>query len=235
MQDWAAKAAPFCNLLEAGALTGNALTEGLDGIYTSLTEHISKAVSIAIPSKMVGPDCRSWWDEELQELVNSRSEAYVALRTHCDSLGDSPTVRDETYDLLWNKYVQLRRQVHNLASTKKNQQWQTLLFKLEVDFMSDRNHSFAEIVKIRKKRNSRSPSLFSLHAKGGSITNDPEKIKKLRFDLHSGLGKEDADCDRFDIPHYYQVTSLIAAISGSEKGPEFCERKILRWKRLMRL
>jgi hypothetical protein len=122
MQEWAAKAAPFCNLLEAGALTENALTEGLDGIYTS-PRHISKVVFAAIPSKMVGPDCRSWWDEELQELVNSRREAYVALRTHCDTLGDSPTARDGTYDLLWNKYVQLRRQVHNLASTKKNQQW----------------------------------------------------------------------------------------------------------------
>jgi hypothetical protein len=81
-------------------------------------------------------------------------------------------------------------------------------------------------VKIRKKRNSRSPSLSFLHDEGGDITNDPDKIKRLLVDLHSGLGKEDADCDRFDIPHYYEITSLIAAISGTEKGPEFCEREI---------
>jgi hypothetical protein len=226
MQDWAAKAAPFCNLLEAGGLTGNALAEGLDGTYTSLMEHISKAVSATIPSKVVGPDCRSWWDEELQELVNLRSEAYVALRTHCDNLGDSPTVRDETYDLLWNKYVQLRRQVHNLASKRENQQWQTLLSRLEVDFMNDRNHFFTEIVKIQRKRNSRSPSLSSLHDEGGAATSDPNKIKKLLFELHSGMGKDDPNCDRFNIPHYFEVKSSIAAISSTEKGPEFCEKEI---------
>jgi hypothetical protein len=56
-----------------------AIQEGLDVIYTSLTDHILLAVSATIPSKMVGPDCRSWWDKEIQELVDTRSEAFVAL------------------------------------------------------------------------------------------------------------------------------------------------------------
>jgi hypothetical protein len=58
-------------------------------MYSSLTDHISKAVSDTIPSKVVGPSCRSWWDEELQDLVNVRSEAYIALRNHADTLGDA--------------------------------------------------------------------------------------------------------------------------------------------------
>jgi hypothetical protein len=79
MQHWATKAAPFCNSLEGGTLSKDALNQRLDTMYSSLTSHILKAVSETVPSRVVGPNCRSCWDEELQDLVNVRSEAYLAL------------------------------------------------------------------------------------------------------------------------------------------------------------
>jgi hypothetical protein len=162
LQQWALESAHFCSKLDEGRMSDLAIQEGLDIIYTSLTDHILHAVSATIPSKMVGPDCRSWWDEEIQELVDTRSEAYVALRRHADTLGEIPLLSDETYNLLWNKYVQLRKQVHSLASRKKTQQWQTLLSKLEGDFSSDRNHFFSEIDKIRRKHSPQQCSLQSV-------------------------------------------------------------------------
>jgi hypothetical protein len=194
-------------------------------VYSLLTNHTSKAVSATIPSKIVGPDSRSWWDEELQELVNTRSEAYVALRNYSHNLGTCPLVPDETYNVLWNKYVQLRRQVHSLASVKKNQQWQTLLSKLETDFVSDRNHFYSEIVRIRRKKSS-STALISLRDGQNLVTDDPNKVKKMLFDLHSNWGKEEPDTANFDRLHYFSITSVIAAISNTETGPAFCEQKI---------
>jgi hypothetical protein len=122
--------------------------------------------------------------------------------------------------------VQLRRKAHNLASQKKSQEWQTMLSRLESQFISDCNHFFSEIVKIRRKRTTSPHSLSSIREDGGPIKNDPDEIKRLLFDLHSRMGKQDAHTDIFDKPHYFEITSLVASISGTEKGPAFCEEVI---------
>lgn len=67
--------------LETETLSESALALQLDQLYSLLTEHIQKAIAATIPSKVVGPNCRSWWDEEIQNLGNIRSEAYIALRS----------------------------------------------------------------------------------------------------------------------------------------------------------
>jgi hypothetical protein len=90
----------------------------------------------------------------------------------------------------------LKKQVHSLASRKKTQQWQTLLSKLEGDFSSDRDHFFSEIVKIRRKHSPQQCSLQSVRLTYNTVTNEPEKVKRALFDLHSGMGKEDADNDK---------------------------------------
>jgi hypothetical protein len=111
--------------------------------------------------------------------------------------------------------VQLRRKAHNLASQKKSQEWQTMLSNLEIEFVSDRNHFFSEIVKIRRKRSMSSRSLTSIREDGGPVINDPDEIKRLLFNLHSRMGKQDADLDDFDKPHYFEITSLVSSISGT--------------------
>jgi hypothetical protein len=114
--------------------------------------------------------------------------------------------------------------VHLLASQKKTQQWQTLLSKLEGDFSSDRNHFFSEIVKIRRKHSPQQCSLQSVRLTNNNVTNEPEKVKRALFDLHSGMGKEDADNDKFDKLHFHKISSVVSAICGTEIGADFCER-----------
>lgn len=214
-------------MLDNPDLSADAKRSALDVIYGLLVHHIFQAVAAVIPCKTVGPSSRSWWDEELQDLVNIRTKAYSDLKAYCDTASDVPLGTDATYNLLWNKYVQLRRNVHLTANRKKSLQQQILLSRLETEFVQDRRHFFREIVKIRRKRSkSRSCSLQSLRDSTGSVTNDPIKIKQILFDLHSGAGKNDPEAPHFDKVHYQHISSLMSAVSESEDGPAFCETRI---------
>jgi hypothetical protein len=101
-----------------------------------------------------------------------------------------------------------------------------MLSKLETEFVSDRNHFFSKIVKFHRKRSTSSRSLTSIREDGGPVINDTDEMKRLLFDLHSRMGKQDADLDDFDKPHYFEITSLVSSISGTELGPDFCEKDI---------
>jgi hypothetical protein len=57
-----------------------------------------------------------------------------------------------------------------------------------------------------------------------TYTNEPEKVKRALFYLHSGMGKEDADNDKFDKLHIHKISSVVSAICGTEIGADFCER-----------
>jgi hypothetical protein len=57
-----------------------------------------------------------------------------------------------------------------------------------------------------------------------TVTNEPEKVKRALFDLHSSMGKEDADNDKFDKLHFHKISSVVSAICGTEIGADFCER-----------
>jgi hypothetical protein len=49
-------------------------------------------------------------------------------------------------------------------------------------------------------------------------------VKRALFYLHSGMGKEDADNDKFDKLHIHKISSVVSAICGTEIGADFCER-----------
>jgi hypothetical protein len=57
------------------------------------------------------------------------------------------------------------------------------------------------------------------------VINDPHEIKRLLFDLHSRMGKHNVDLDDFDKPHYFEITSLVASISGQNWDPTFAKRR----------
>jgi hypothetical protein len=141
------------------------------------------------------------------------------LKSHCID-GQVP---DATYKLLWNKYVRLRQRSHTLASSKRNQQYQNMHSYLETDYILDCQHFFKEILKIRRKKmpNHQITTLHDPHST--QATSQPDEVKQILFELHSSLGKEDPNTDKFDQLHYHTITSIIAAISPTEVVPNFCD------------
>jgi hypothetical protein len=226
LQKWSLSLAPFTALCNDANAHEDLICKGLDSSYDSLIKHIGIAEAASIPTKCVNPNARSWWDEELQELIELRSQAHEDWKRHSKSHCFDGQVPDATYKLLWNKYVQLRRRSHTLASSKRNQQYQDMLSNLETDYISDRQHFFKEILKIRRKKmpNHQITALHDPHSR--QATSQPDEVKQILFELHSSLGKEDPNTDKFDQPHYHTITSIIAAISPKEVGPNFCEEDI---------
>jgi exonuclease III len=142
LQSWSTSISRFMELPTDSGLSELQLQRGLDTIYGLLLHHIFQAMSLSIPTKTVGPNSRSWWDLEIQDLVNLRSEAHAAVKEYVEQYSGHDITSDSTYKTLWKKYVGLRQEVHTLASTKRKQCYQILLTKLETDFSSDRRHFF---------------------------------------------------------------------------------------------
>jgi exonuclease III len=226
LQKWSLSLAPFTASCNDVNTHEDLIRKGLDSSHESLIKHIGIAEAASIPTKCVNPNARSWWDEELQELIELRSQAHEDWKRHSKSHCLDGQVPDATYNLLWNKYVQLRRRSHTLASSKRNQQYQNMLSNLETDYLSDRQHFFKEILKIRRKKvpNHQITALQDPHSR--QATSQPDEVKQILFELHSSLGKEDPNTDKFEQPHYHTITSIIAAISPTEVGPNFCEKNI---------
>lgn len=155
-----------------------------------------------------------------------RSKAYQAYKNLEGDKTELELASDPDYARLWNKYVQLRRNVHVLAKSKQQALYQSMLTRLETEFVNDRNHFYRQIVKLRK-RGRDSTALLSLKPdpKSSDVTVNPNEIKQILFELHSSLGRHDADDPRFDKAHLAQVQQLVQSVPPSEVGPEFCEQE----------
>jgi hypothetical protein len=142
---WSNSTSKFMELPADSGLSEPQLHQGLVVIYGLLLRHIFRAMSVNIPTKTVGPTSRSWWDLEVQDLVNFRSKAPAAVKKYVERYSGGNIVSDCTYQTVWKKYVALRQEVHTLASTKRKQRYQNLLIKLETDFSSDWRHFFPKL------------------------------------------------------------------------------------------
>jgi endonuclease/exonuclease/phosphatase family metal-dependent hydrolase len=228
LAQWSLSLEAFSDLCNDSNSPQDVILQGLDSKYESLIQHIAKAEADTFPTKVVGPNARSWWDEELQDLIKSRTEAHEEWKSFCQSPGYDASKPNAIYQLLWNKYVQLRRRAHSLASAKKSQEYQNMLSNLKTDYISDRQHFFKEILRIRRKK-SPSSQISALRVDGNArigVTSRPSEIKQILHELHSKMGKEDPQNNKFDQPHYHTIAAIVAAINPSEVGPIFCEKEI---------
>jgi hypothetical protein len=116
---------------------------GLDLVYQKFVMAINLSLKETIPVKQVSPHSRSWWDAELQHRpVEIRSKAHRDIKNYVQNRDGLELLTGPAYANLWDKYVQLRRKVHTLAAAKKKSFYQSLLSKLETDFVSDRSSTF---------------------------------------------------------------------------------------------
>ena len=225
LADWKASCNPlFNNLLGLNPPPNTkVVAAALDASYLLLTESIQKSLANTVSTKVVRPESRSYWDDDLQDLVKKRSAAYRLAKEH-GQLG-----LDQPFAVYWNRYTELRKEVHKLASARKEAKYQSLLDGLETSFSNDRKHFFREISKLRKKHTTPNSLLALRHTTPNSdvlITSEPDEIKQILFDFHSSLGRHDPNDSRFDRTHLDQVQSAVATVSDSEVGGVFCEIRI---------
>jgi hypothetical protein len=163
------------------------------------------------------------------ELVELRSKVHRNIKDYVQNSEDTELFHSSAYANLWDKYVQLRRKVHTLAAAKKKSFYQSLLTKLETEFVSDRSQFYKEIVKLRRKGQDQS---FLLNLKSdpslpdSDVTSKPDDIKRILFDLHSSLGRHDRNDSRFDVNHLQEIKQMVNLKPSNQIGPDFCERTI---------
>jgi hypothetical protein len=120
--------------------------------------------------------------------------------------------------------------VHALASRKKDERYQHLLTNIDTLFINDRRHFFREIVKLQKNT-SDATQMHALQAPitaeaPGTVTSNPNDIKQILYEFHSGLGHHNRLDRRFDTNHMTSIENEFDAVPISEVGPEFCEMDI---------
>lgn len=199
----------------------------LDIYYHTFLECIQRSLADSIAVKTVSPHSRMFWDAELSDLTRLRNQAYQEA---CASEIASPT----EFPRYWQKYNELRKQVHALASSKRDAKYQALLTCMDTQFINDRRHFFREMVKLRKGAS----DATQLHAlrdhqrtansstTRGVVTSKPEEIKHILFDFYSALGIHNPTDPNFDIAHLQSVEDAIKNVQSSESGPTFCETRI---------
>jgi hypothetical protein len=187
-------------------------------------KHPKEPSLYTISVKTVGPNNRPYWDLELRELVKLRGAAYAEAR-------NSEVHSPNEFPAYWAKYISLRQQVHALASRKKDERYQHLLTKIDTLFINDRRHFFHEIVKLRKDTSDatqmhalRAPTIAEAPV---TVTSNPNDIKQILYEFHSGLGHHNRLDRRFDTNHMTSVENEVNAVPLSEVGPEFCEMDII--------
>jgi hypothetical protein len=202
-------------------------------VATLLNHQVTLAMASVVPVIKVTPFSKPYWDESLCNLQTLRSSAHAKMRNYEHMLSSTSSEQvDFAMNSLWRtlheEYVNLRHQLQHLAAIKKKQYWLGLMQDLEIDLFNDQRHFFAQIARLRGKKNN--ASIHSLREPGigedSSITSDPAELKAILFDSHSKLGINDPDDCKFDKLFCECIVNKLTEIDPLDVGPTFCETSI---------
>ena len=186
----------------------------IDSEAKLLNDIIYMNMNIVCPEKKaIGRDPQPWWTKEMTTLRKDLRRVYrILTRKWPNNNGPSPERKEQ----LWSYYREGKKELKKIIQKSKRASWR--------DFCS--NVTYRDLSRLVK--NKKSVSVSRLRKEDGTLTESPEEIIKLLFDIHipgHTQPRDDEPWQTFgidmaeDIIIHDHITSLCINSFGKYKAP----------------